>query len=150
LAAFAKAVVVAPDNPILLGNLARARLQYAELLEKHGKDPLPQLDASVAELEAVLKRAPGFLRGYPWLAESLTARAAVKRANAGDWKPDVEAAVTVLTKAISLDAAFAEGYRTRGVLYLDLGRKDEARKDLVKAIELRPAWRSQLEPLIPK
>ena len=50
-----------------------------------------------------------------------------------------EQAIEDYTRAIELDAAFAEAYFNRGVSYYEVGRYQEAITDLSQAIRLDPA-----------
>lgn len=50
-----------------------------------------------------------------------------------------EPAIADYTRALELDAAFAEAWFNRGVSWYELGRYDAAIADLTRAIELNPA-----------
>jgi tetratricopeptide (TPR) repeat protein len=50
-----------------------------------------------------------------------------------------EDAITYFSKAIALDAGYADGYFRRGLAHLQLGRPAEAKMDLKKVLELTPA-----------
>jgi tetratricopeptide (TPR) repeat protein len=49
-----------------------------------------------------------------------------------------EDAITYFSKAIALDASYADGYFRRGLAHLQLGRPAEAKTDLRKVLELTP------------
>ena len=107
------------------------------------------LDAEPANLEIKLLMAQEALKGGQ-LERGLALLAGVDDAKVKD--PDVffniavlllnqkkpEQAITYLTKAVTLDPAYADGYFQRGLAYLQLQKLTEAKADLKKVVELAP------------
>ena len=46
--------------------------------------------------------------------------------------------IVVITKAITLDPTYADGYFRRGLAYMGVGKMAEAKADFNKLLELQP------------
>ena len=56
-------------------------------------------------------------------------------------------AISDFSKAIETDPKLAIAYSNRGVAYVALGKFEEAKKDLLKAVELDPASKPHVKEI---
>lgn len=74
--------------------------------------------------------------------DSQRASAHFNRANAYLDLDELENSVAGYTKTIAVDSNHSGAYANRGVVYAMQGKKEEARKDLLKAVELKPSLKN--------
>ena len=93
---------------------------------------LRDYDAAVRSLEEAVRLAPHMPQYYPPLAQALLARP--------DGGPEeLDRALKVLKRAVSVDPDRGEPYHWLGVVLLRMGHRDEARLTLRRAIDLGSA-----------
>ncbi len=62
----------------------------------------------------------------------------------------LDKAIADYTSAIAVKADFAEAYGNRAKAYADLGDWDSALADLRKVVEINPAFKERITPLVEK
>jgi tetratricopeptide (TPR) repeat protein len=118
-------------GPMLDDPLRAVRIEAARLLSV-----VPRESLSVRDLRAFDAALEEYLAGQRFLGDQPAAHLniAVAHANQGD----APAALGAYATALRLDPEFVPARVNRAMLYDELGRKEEAAKDLRRAIELEP------------
>ena len=60
-------------------------------------------------------------------------------------RSEIEGAVADFNRALSLDDRFAVAYANRGLAFLIQGKREEAERDLSRALQLDPGLRSAVQ-----
>ena len=94
--------------------------------------------AAVPKFEAALKANPNIPQAH------LLAAYCLRRLGPGNYS----ASLAHLNAALKLDPKMGEAYESRGVLYVKMGKKDDAQKDLATLKQINPKLTPGLETAI--
>jgi tetratricopeptide (TPR) repeat protein len=94
--------------------------------------------AAVPKFEAALKANPNLPQAH------LLAAYCLRRLGPSNYS----ASLTHLNAALKLDPKMGEAYESRGVLYVKMGKKDDAQKDLATLKQINPKLTPGLETAI--
>jgi tetratricopeptide (TPR) repeat protein len=131
-------LVVAAESAFTAGRIENALTIYSQLLEKY-----PQF-VRARHGQARTKAAAGDLEGaeqdLTWLSQTsqpprLSAAIWIDLAMISMQRNDLQETLRRLDQAISFDPGFAEALYRRGLLKAQLGKLEEAEKDLIEALD---------------
>ncbi len=148
-----------------------ARTAQAQRRRARARAAAGRTDEALADLDALLSKDPNDLSLHDekarlqrdakrpddalatsekGLAAGRSARLRLLRAEIRLEKGDAAAAIEEATQALAIDAQMADALLVRGRAYLAQDQKAKAAADWKRALELSPALKSDLEPLIRK
>jgi tetratricopeptide (TPR) repeat protein len=145
IASLTKAIAVLPDSAMLYYNRAGAKRQlndFSAAIEDYTKaislrPKFPDAIAARAVAKTYLNDVAGAIKDYQ-LVMKIDSTYAIAYNNYASLVAETDAAeaINLLTKAVHFNKKYASAYLTRGKLYLQLGKKEEACADFKKAESL--------------